>query len=52
MKMNELLSAISFGKNVIEENKRERKDIPEWVYQRQIELYEELVEKLLQEGSR
>ena len=42
----EIRAAINFGKEIIEEYKKLGKEVPAFVYERQIELYEKLAEAL------
>ena len=44
MSTQEIRSAIEFGKQTIESYKAGRETVPAWVYERMIELYEQLVE--------
>lgn len=46
MKANELRAAINFGKEIIEEYKASGEQIPRWVTERMLDLYEELVEAI------
>ena len=44
MSRDELISALKWGKAAIKSYKESGKTVPDWVYQRQIELEEQLIE--------
>ena len=46
MSTQEIRNAIEFGKHIIEEHKAVGEEVPNWTYERIIELYEQLVENL------
>lgn len=46
MTVEEIKAAINFGKEIINEYKKLGREVPSFVYERQIELCEELTNKL------
>lgn len=47
MSKEELVKAIEFGKAVIRQYRAQGREVPEWVYARQVELYEQLCKIVL-----
>ena len=47
--IGEIRAAIDFGKKVIEDYKTRGEEVPGWVYERMMQLYEELAENLSSE---